>query len=197
MPDAKTNSGAPRRGVLQLETFTESKNFVDNPRYIAQRQTSLSKLDVQSIDSPIIDIIEGFAKLPYCFTLQSCYGHFITRGQRDRYNITRLSISAGVSMVDYRIAYLALCLEGSKNGKMLFQDLTKIPTIEPKYIQFGCAEWFWQRQVNSYVLQVEPIRHLGKDKVHVAYQEAFHIQDTRDRFFDRLKKLLQERLDGQ
>lgn len=180
-----------------METFTASKPFVDNPRFIPQRQNSLEELDIHSIDPPIIDIIAGFAKLPYCFTLQSCYGHFLTPGQRDRHNIEKLSMRADVSMVEYRIAYIAFCLEGSEQGRILFQDLAKMPSIDPAYIQFGCAEWFWRRQVNSYVLQVEPIRHLTKDNVHVAYPEALHLQETRNRFFDRLEKLLQDRLDGQ
>ncbi len=43
-----------------------------------------------------------------------------------------------------------------------FHDLRQIPAIDPEYIQFGCAEWFWEAQVNSYALQVEPMRHMTK-----------------------------------
>jgi hypothetical protein len=75
--------------------------------------------------------------------------------------------------------------------------LAGIPTFDPEYIQFGCAEWFWERQINSFTLQVEPIRHLKKDKVRVTYQEALHIQKIRNKFFDRLETLLHQRLDAE
>jgi hypothetical protein len=96
--------------------------------------------------------------------------------------------------VEYRIAYIALCIEESSSGKALFDDFRGIPETEPDYIQFGCAEWFWKRQVNSYALQVEPRRYMTKDKVRVGYKEALDIERVRNRFFDQLNKLLQARL---
>jgi hypothetical protein len=70
------------------------------------------------------------------------------------------------------------------------EDLTG---IDPEYVQFGCAEWFWERQVNSYVLQVEPERYKMRDKVGVSFQEALHIERVRDRFFHELRKMVHER----
>jgi len=128
-----------------METFTELKDFANNPHYHKQRQEALNKIDIDTIDTPIIPIIEGFSKLPYCFTLQSCYGHFLHQHQKNPKNIEPLPISESITRVEYRITYIALCLQNSESGRRLFHDLSKIPEIDPEYIQFGCAEWFWKR----------------------------------------------------
>jgi hypothetical protein len=173
-----------------LETFTEPKDFVENPYYLQQRQTSLAMLDINTIDAPIVDIVKSFQDFPCCFTLQSCYGHFIRAGQQNYKSTECLPISDGIGPVTYRIAYVALCLENSTQGKELLEDLRAIPAADPGYIQFGSAGWFWTRQVNSYVLQVEPERFKDKDQVTIDYQEALHIQEVRDNFFSKLRKLL-------
>jgi len=178
-----------------LETFTVLKKLVDNPDYSEQRHKALCQLDMSTIDAPIIELIDGFSKLPYCFTLQSCYGHFLHDHQRDPQNLDPLPISGNLNHVEYRIAYLALCLQDSDPGRELFDDLKEIPAIDPEYIQFGCAEWFWKKQVNSYALQVEPKRHMRTDKISVSYQEALHIEKIRDAFFHGLKKIIQQRTD--
>ncbi|MDY6892676.1 MAG: hypothetical protein SVO26_03035 [Chloroflexota bacterium] len=175
-----------------METFTEIRDFVDNPHYDEQRRQSLSRLDIDTIDAPILDIIDGFSKLPYCFTLQSCYGHFLYAGQRDPQNTEPLPVSHGIAQVEYRIAYLALCIQSSDSGRALFQDLREIPTIDPENIQFGCAGWFWKKQVNSYVLQVEPKRYMLKDRASVTYQEAVHLERVRGEFFSGLRRILQK-----
>jgi hypothetical protein len=174
-----------------LETFTNLKDFVDNPYFHDQRKEYLSKLDIKSIDAPIVKLISGFAKLDSCFTLQSCYGHFLYNSQKNLYNIEPLPASNSISNVEYKIAYIALCIENSKQGKFIFQHFRDIPSIDPEYVQFGCAEWFWERQVNSYALQVEPKRHMTKDRLSVDYWEAIHIEKVRNKFFTQLKKLVQ------
>jgi hypothetical protein len=179
-----------------LETFTDLKDFVDNPYFHDQRKKWLSKLDIGSIDTPIVELISGFVKLDYCFTFQSCYGHFLHNSQKNPYNIEPLPISNGISNVEYKIAYIALCIENSKQGRTLFYDLKEIPLIDPEYIQFGCAEWFWERQVNSYALQVEPKKHMTKDRLSVDYWEALHIEKVRNKFFTQLKKLVQDLIDS-
>jgi hypothetical protein len=176
-----------------METFTEAKDFADNPHYHQQRQESLRGLDMNTIDAPIIEIIDGFAKLSCCFTLQSCYGHFLHESQKDPKNIAPLPISAHISRVEYRIAYIALCIQNSDPGRELFHDLSKIPALDPQFIQFGCAEWFWKKQVNSYALQVEPKRHMFQDRISVGYKEALHIEKIRDEFFGELKKIINKR----
>jgi len=176
-----------------LETFTELKDFVDNPHYYKQRQDYLNRLDINTIDSPVIEIVSGFAKLPYCFTLQSCYGHFLHKNQKNPKNIEPLAILDGIARVEYRIAYIALCIQNSDSGKILFYDLKKIPVIDPEYIQFGCAEWFWKRHVNSYALQIEPERYKTKDRISIGFQEALHIEKIRNRVFKELKKIVQKK----
>jgi hypothetical protein len=92
--------------------------------------------------------------------------------------------------VDYRIAYIALCIENNNQGLFLFNELKKIPFIDNEYIQFGCAEWFWEQHSNSFALQVEPERYMSKDRIIVDYREALHIQEIRGYFFDKIRKLL-------
>ena len=175
-----------------METFTNLKDFVDNPCFHDQRKKYLSKLDIESIDAPIVELISGFAKLDYCFTLQSCYGHFLHDSQKNPSNIERLPASNSISSVEYKIAYIALCIENSKQGKFIFQHLRDIPSIDSEYVQFGCAEWFWARQVNSYALQVEPKRHMMKDRLSVDYLEALYIEKVRNNFFSQLGKLVED-----
>jgi len=178
-----------------LETFTAIKDFVDNPAFQTQRQNHLNKLNINKIDAPIIEIIQSFAELDYCFTLQSCYGHFRHNNQKSLYNIEPLQISDNITDVEYRIAYIAMCIENSDMGKELFQGLREIPRTDFDYVQFGCADWFWQRQVNSYVLQVEPKKQMYKDIAIVNYQEALYIEKVRNRLFIQIKNLLQKHID--
>jgi len=172
-----------------METFTAMKALVDNPHYDRQRKESLDALDVSFIDKPMVEIIQGFAGLSCCFTLQSCYGHFVFEGQTDRHSIKPLPDRSDIGIVEYRIAYLALCIENSDWGKELLADLGKIQTIDPDYVQLGCADWFWDQQVNSYALQVEPRDQMYQDVAHVDYPQALHIEKIRNQFIEELKRL--------
>jgi len=173
-----------------LETFAELKELVDNPPYVKQRQKQLAGLTESMIDKPIIEIINALNRLPYCFTLQCCYGHFVYKDQTDPHNLTPLPVDTAIDKVEYRIAYIALCIENSNLGRGLFQSLKQIPVIDQENIQFCCAEWFWKRQVNSYALQVEPDRFKHQDKAILGYREALYIEKVRNKFFDQLNKLL-------
>lgn len=177
-----------------METYAAVKPFVDNPRYDELRGKALSQLDMETIDLPIRGLIAGFARLPYCFTLQSCYGHFLYDGQGDNKNIEPLPASERITTVEYRIAYIALCIQDSPPGRGLFDYLSKIPAIDPDYIQWCSSDWFWDQQVNSYALQVEPDRFKAQDTATVDYREALHIQEVKGKFFRELVKLLQHRL---
>jgi hypothetical protein len=180
-----------------VETFTSARAFVDNARYHQEREDSLRALNLSTIDAPIVEIIDGLKGLPYCFTLQSCYGHFLYAGQTDPYNTQPLPVGEIIGTVEYRIAYLALCIEDNASGRKLFDDLRKITSVDPAYIQFGSADWFWERHLNSYVLQVEPEEHMTRDRCHIDYLEALHVEKVRDRFFDELALLLEKRQDGE
>ncbi|MBC8484665.1 MAG: hypothetical protein H8D45_01325 [Bacteroidetes bacterium] len=172
-----------------METFTEFKPLVDNPYFLQQREKSFNQLDINTIDAPIKEIIKAFSNLPYCFTLQSCYGHFLYDNQKNPNNIEPLPESDNISKVEYRIAYIALCIQNNEQGRILLQELKKIPAIDQDYVQFACADWFWQRQVNSYALQVEPQRYKTKDKITINFQEALHIEKVRNEFVRRLEKI--------
>ena len=145
------------------------------------------------IDAPIIDLINGFNKLPFCFTMQSCYGHFIYNNQIDPNNLEPLPIADTIAKVDYRIAYICFCFENSVLGRDLFENLNEITAIDPENIQFCCADWFWKRQVNSYALQVEPDRFKHCDKAILDYREALHIEKLRNEFFVQLDELLERK----
>lgn len=173
-----------------METFAELRELTENLHYQRQRQKSLCDLTDDMIDVPIIDLINGFNQLPYCFTLQSCYGHFVYDDQKDPHNLEPLPITRSIEKVEYRIAYAALCIENSAPGRGLFEALRGITSIDPENVQFCCAEWFWKKQVNSYALQVEPGRFKHRDKAILDYKEALYIEKVRNEFFDQLDRLL-------
>lgn len=174
-----------------METFSEAKALVDNPLYDTQRQQCLEGFDIRTIDAPIADVVSELNKLPYCFTLQSCYGHFVHSRRTSPNNTAQLPVLATTERIQYRIAYIALCVENSKAGRAFLSALKQITAIDPNCIQFGSARWFWERQINSYALQIEPIRHMNKDCARVDYKEALYIEAVRNKFFAGLKDLLQ------
>lgn len=173
-----------------METFVEVRELTENPDFQMQRQRSLANLTDDMIDVPIIGVINGFSKLPYCFTLQSCYGHFVYNSQKNSHNLEPLPVIGALSKVEYRIAYIAFCLENSPLGSKLLEILKKFTAIDPENVQFCCAEWFWNRQVNSYALQVEPDRFKRKDTAILDHKEALHIEKIRNDFFQRLYELV-------
>jgi len=175
-----------------LETFTEPKELAENPRYLDQRKKSLAGLNDGMIDAPIIGLINAFNKLPYCFTMQSCYGHFIYKGQNDSHNLEPLPITDTIARVKYRIAYICFCIENSDLGRGMLEAMNEITAIDPENIQFCCSEWFWKRHVNSYALQVEPDRFKRKDTAIFDYREALHIENIRNKFFVQLQELVQK-----
>ena len=93
-------------------------------------------------------------------------------------------------MIEYRIAYLAMCLQNNDAGRHLREDLARVVEIDPQYIQFGCGEWFWQRHPNSYALQAEPERFKDWDTATVDVAEALHLQEVRGRMFERIRGIV-------
>lgn len=173
-----------------METFAAPKKMVDNPHFPEQKKNCLATLSDEMIDPPILDIIQGFNQYPFCFTLQACYGHFLYHGQEDPHNMNALPVLSSKDRVEYRIAYIAFCLENSESGKRFLKRLEKLTRIDPQNIQLCSAEWFWQSQVNSFALQVEPDRFKEKDTTILDYPEALVIEKTRSDFFNRLRALL-------
>ena len=163
---------------------------MENPFYQDQKQQCLDGLSDEMIDAPLIDLINGFNTLPYCFTLQCCYGHFIYNDQKDAYNIEPLPISDTIARVEYKIAYICLCIDNNKSGRGLLEALKAVTGIDPENIQFCSAEWFWERQINSYALQVQPDRFKDQDTAILDHREALHIEKVRNAFFVRLQRLM-------
>ncbi len=89
--------------------------------------------------------------------------------------------------------HYTFCLENSKQGKQFLQALFEVTTIDPLNIQLCCPDWFWQRQVNSYTLQVEPVRFKDQDKAELDYREALSVERIRGVFFNNLIELLQKK----
>lgn len=178
-----------------VETYTAARPLVPNPNYDSDRRNALRQLRTElsngSIDGPTLDIVERFARLPHCYTLQSCYGHFMRESRVEDRNMNRVdSLMAVSGTLHYRIAYIALCIQNSDRGRTLLEEMRTVQDVAPGYIQFGSADWFWQRCVNSYVLQVSPLKNAFQDHFEVSLEEARRIERTRDRFFDRLREVL-------
>ena len=175
-----------------METYTEPKVLSENVQYRQQRKKCLAGLTDEMIDTPIVDLINGLNRLDYCFTLQSCYGHFVYEGQEDPHNLEPLPAEDVIHKVEYRIAYIAFCIENSPYGRRLLKSLEAVPALDPRNIQFCCAEWFWKRQINSYALQVEPDRFKRQDTAVLDHKEALKIEQVRNRFYEKLYDLFEE-----
>jgi hypothetical protein len=79
----------------------------------------------------------------------------------------------------------------------LRDSLARIAAIDPGYIKFGSADWFWERWVKSYTLQVEPFAHRLQDQAVLEYAEAVRTQTARDSFFAGLRALQLRPADGE
>jgi hypothetical protein len=174
---------------MALETLIGPKPFVESRRYSRDREDVLRRLDPRSLDAPIVELIAAFNTLPFCFTLQSCYGHFIWRPGQDDHALEPVP-REDCGPVRYRIAYVALCLENTAAGRTLHRSLEQMAADDPDYVQFGSAEWFWDRHANSYALQVEPVRYMQRDEALLDHAEALRVQERRDLLFENLGKLL-------
>lgn len=176
-----------------METFVPFIAPVENPGFAKQRGEALADLDLDEIDAPIVELITAFVDLRYCYTLQCCHGHFVRDSDTDAHTLARLPDEPRDQVVLYRIAYLAWCVDTGAEGMRFIEDLRALAAAAPGLIQFGCATWFWERQVNSYVLQVEPERFAHLDKTPLGYAEALRVQTVRDYFFVRLAAMLDAR----
>jgi hypothetical protein len=186
--DDFSRSESSQKGA-SVQTFAKPKELLENPHYKDQKQKSLTGLSDATIDAPILELINSINQASYCFTIQSCYGHFIYQGRSDPYNVEPLPVTDSQDNLKYKIAYVCLCIEDKEAGKGLLESLKDITAIDPQNVQFCCAEWFWQRQVNSYALQVQPERFKHKDSAILGYKEALRIEKIRDKFFTKLRQL--------
>ncbi len=106
-----------------METYTTLKKLIKNDSFQSQRQKTLATLNDDMIDSPIIDIVNEINCLEYCFTLQSCFGHFLYSDQTDSNNMEPLPQTNIPGKIEYKIAYVALCIENNLLGRILMERL--------------------------------------------------------------------------
>ena len=173
-----------------MKTFTGLKPFEENPGFPGQKKQAMQGFDINSVDPPIRTLIRDCNSLPYCFTLQSCCGHFVRDREMDPRNTRPLSRSEAVTNVEYRIAYIAFCIRDNGEGTGFLDNLISLCSIDPEYIQVGCAGWFWNRPVNSYVVQIEPYRYKSEDTIIIDFDEAVHVEMVKNEFFNRFQKVL-------
>jgi hypothetical protein len=180
-----------------VETYTGPRPLVDDPSYDDRREKALRGLGAAIssglIDEPILDVVKLFSRLPHCYTIQSCCGHFVSESRADERDLERVA-DLGDTVVDlhYRIAYMAFCVQNSPRGRLLLERLRTVADIDHDYVQFGSSDWFWKTCPNTYVLQVSPRRFAQRDSFDVSKEEALHIERTKDRFFDRLRGISSE-----
>lgn len=177
-----------------METFAPARPMVAHPGFMQERRRALASLDLAAIDPPLQPLIQSLSRVEHCFTMQSCWGHFVHPGQPDEHGVACLAGYSDATVVDYRIAYKAFCLQDSPAGRRLYQDLEALVDIDQANIQFGSADWFWQQAVNTYQVQVEPRRHQFRDRVEVGISEALTLQETRDRLYERLNQVVERHL---
>ena len=172
-----------------MQTFGPARELVEDPDFARARAEVVGRLVLTDIDGPIRDLIADIARLPHCFTLQSCHGHFVCRAGDEADHADPIPIDHR-GRVRYRIAYVALCLEASERGRGLRAELARVPGIAPDLVQFGSPDWFWQQHVNSYALQVEPSAWQYDDEAQLEVGEARQVERARDLFFGRLRALV-------
>lgn len=173
-----------------MDTFMAARALVPFPGYAQERERALDAIVWGDLDAPVVDVVRAFNDLPYLFTLQCCHGHFLTHPGQDEHDLAPLP--AGHSgAVRYRIAYVAFCVQDCDSGSAFLERTSRLPAlVDPDYVQFGCAGWFWEQWVDSYVLQVEPAAHRYRDQTALAAGEALQTQRARDRFFEELRQVL-------
>ncbi len=182
-----------------METYTTVKPLVLNPGYTAGRKSALEQLQVAiqdgHIDPPLTDLLTTIATLPFCYTLQSCYGHFVHEKQKNDQNLEPLApYAATIPEVTWRIAYMAFCIENSRGGRAFCSALRELSTIDPRNIQFGCADWFWDQAVNSYVIQVSPERFMYQDRMVIPMNEALLVEHVRNVLYRQFHELIRAHL---
>jgi len=178
-----------------METFTPARPFTLHPGYVAEREQAHRELEEEmcrgSIDPPLLPMIRKCIPITHCFTVQCCFGHFVHDLEPDTENLVSPSLyKVRIEVVRYRIAYLAVCLEDNTPGRKMYSDLEELAVGNPDYILFGSADWFWERMVNTYIIQLEPERLKTKDSGVIAMEEALHIEALREEFFMRLAGII-------
>lgn len=178
-----------------MQTFTPPRPFVTHQDYWRDRERTLEGLSKviqeRKIDPPLLPLMQECISIPHCFTLQCCYGHFVHRCAPDLENLVPISsFEEPVGPIRYRLAYIALCIENSRNGYALYHDLSGMTGMDPECIQFRSADWFWDQMPNTYCIQLEPERLKEEDSGLVSWKEALRIEELRGPFFSGLGEIV-------
>jgi hypothetical protein len=64
------------------------------------------------------------------------------------------------------------------------RDLEALTSLNPDYIQFGSADWFWEQMINTYCIQLEPDWMKTQDSGMISQKEALLIEKLRPIFFN-------------
>jgi hypothetical protein len=166
-----------------METFTRPRPLIDNPDFAAHRVAALDALDTAAVDAPLRDLISALNRLEHSFTLQCCWGHFRGPGEDPPQDNPP---PRGRADLEYAVAYLALAVRDDAAGEAWLETLRGLKMAEPRFVQFGSADWFWERQINSYVLQVGPKKSRRLDRMTVDGKQARLIAHARTRLFREL-----------
>ncbi len=77
-------------------------------------------------------------RVPHSFTLQCCYGQFVHAEEPDRENLAPISTyTPEIGRIEYRIAYIAFCLENSPVGHRLYSEPAGVAGLDPAYVTGG------------------------------------------------------------
>lgn len=95
-----------------------------------------------------------------------------------------------IEKVRYRLAYFTFCLQNNTRGREMYFDLDRLALDNPEYIQFGSADWFWERIKNTYCIQLEPDRFKYNDTTLIDIEEVMYIETLRDDFFKGLAGII-------
>jgi len=180
-----------------METFTPAKPFAPHPGYAADREKAHRELEKEmlrgSIDTPLLPLIREWIPITHCFTVQCCCGHFVHDLEPDTENLVPPSrYREKINTVRYRLAYVAVCIQNNTPGRQMYSDLEELAADDPDYLQFGCADWFRERLVNTYCIQLEPERLKNKDSGVITMDEALHLEVLREHFFQRLAGIVRK-----
>jgi hypothetical protein len=176
-----------------VQAFTEPRIPEPNQDFARQREEALVRLDLEGLDCPLRDLVSRLAEMPCCFPVESCCGHYaILDGGRRRVFDSLPPLNGSTTSVLYRVAHVALCLDDSPSGRDLLRELRAVPAIAPERVQFGCVDHLWERQINTFVLQVVPWPHRFVDDVLLLPAEATEVEEARRWFFNRLDDLVRD-----
>lgn len=172
-----------------METFTKARPLVENPNFAGQREAALRALADADLDEPLKDLIADLNRRPCCFTLQCCWGHFLTPDEADEHTLAAPP-ARGKAELDYKLAYVAFCVSDDDEGRALRDEIRGLVDAEPRFVQFGSADWFWERQVNSYAIQVAPRNRRKRDRMILDGKQARLLAHARTRMFREFAELL-------